>query len=210
MCAEHHIHIHYTLYKYSSSALSKTYCTGMCTCFLSLGLVYTRYTCQVLANRAPNDRVNPKVKNHRRSYRKSKWHVHIYTNMYMYIVCTVWSTWLSLNAISSRTTGESIRLLKIQLTCNSFSALTLEEEGAPVPICTCTTVYIYTYITNDSITLISTIRYVILKRMSIRNVGLVATQLRCPSVHSKEVAGDQQQHTPTDDYGVDNRGRITN
>ena len=70
-----------------------------------------------------------------------------------------------------------------------------------------------TYITNDSISLISTIRYAIflaiLKQMSIRNVGLVTIQLRCVSVHSKKIAGDQQQHTPTNDYGVDNRGRIT-
>ena len=36
----------------------------MHTSFLSLGLVYTRYTCQVLAKSAPKERVNPIESSH--------------------------------------------------------------------------------------------------------------------------------------------------
>ena len=122
-----------------------------------------------------------------------------------------------------RTKGEIKTPERVDYTCNNFSVLNkpLTEdllEGDPVYMYMYIQVQqhmhnVYTYITYGSISLISTIRYVIflavLKQMSIRNVGLVTIQLRCLGVHSKEVAGDQQEHTPSDDYGVDNRGRIT-
>ena len=70
------------------------------------------------------------------------------------------------------------------------------------------------YITDDCISVVSAINnissiIIIIKQILISNTG-ISSHRGCLSVNAQQVACDQHQHTPTDDYGVDERGRITN